>query len=796
MHNGRRCGSFLACAAILACASLPPTRASAGDAWVEIARPARIGHAAVFDAKHHRMVVFGGGPDSDLLHDDVWVLTPGKPHPWERVVPLGEPPSARTGAAAVYDAARDRMLVIGGRDAGGVRNDVWELSLDGRFRWRELHPEGTPPPARANHTATLDPEHDRLFVFGGEYNYFSAWNDLWQLSLSPRLAWTRVAQAGPSPYGREWHSAVYAPDLHGILVFGGLSMCRLGYDWTICDVPDTWFLSTRDTPAWVDLTTRISGDPPCGHFGHVAAYDAARSRMVVFGGDAWNWSSKSSCRPALTEIWSLSLTDSAWSSSSLDGGGLEPLVYATCVVDPEQQQLLVHGGAGMRPFDHGLAHSDTWALNLAGPPAWSRVEPESASVRPSGFYGQSAIYDPGRDRMLLYQGQQVWAYSFHAHEGWTRLTPGGSPPPTRSEHAVVYDSKRDRMIVYGGKESGGRPLEDAWALALGKDPVWSPVAARGQVPARAGAAAIYDPVRDRLIVFGGDSLRRVKGDVWALPLAPGSGWTQLLPDRRWPYYRTHASAIYDSKRDAMVIFGGGLPGGDGWAGMNDTWEIPLSGPPEWRQLTQGGWLPSTPDYRLYQAAIYDPVWDRMIIVGGCIPSMYSAGPWPDTWALDLSTLAWSRLPSGGNPPPMWAAPLAVYDSRRSRVFVVEADQAWALELAGEHARRPDTVAVRGSTLRASGLDDPQSASLALHGVSPNPSAGTCAAGFSLPDAAPAMLELLDLAGRRLWQRDVGALGPGRHTVAVAAGMRLPAGLYLLRLAHGRSTLTSKVVRLK
>lgn len=794
MHNGRRCGSFLACAAILACACLPPTRASAGDAWVEIARPARIGHVAVFDAKHHRMVVFGGGPDSDLLHDDVWVLTPGKPHPWERAVPLGEPPSARTGAAAVYDAARDRMLVIGGRDPGGVRNDVWELSLEGRFRWRELHPEGTPPPARANHTATLDPEHDRVFVFGGQFDYFGSLDDLWQLSLSPRLAWTRVAQAGPSPYRREWHSAVYAPDLHGIIVFGGLSLCSLGYDWTICDVPDTWFLSTRDTPAWADLTGRIRGDPPCGHFGHIAAYDAATSRMVVFGGYAWSWNSASSCRPTLAEIWSLSMTDSAWSSSSLDGAGPDALVYATCVVDPERQQLLLHGG-GRNPIEGGFAHNETWALSLARPPAWSRVEPESASVRPSGFYGQSAIYDPERDRMLLYQDQQLWAYSFHDHGGWTRVATSGNPPPARSQHATVYDSKRNRMIVYGGKGSAGKYLADAWALTLGKDPEWCQIVTRDEGPARAGAAAIYDPIRDRLISFGGDSAYWVKGDVWALPLATGSEWTQLLPHLSWEHSRSHSSAIYDSKRDAMVIFGGGIRV-DGWAGTNDTWEIPLSGPPGWRQLTKQEWSSSTPGYRMYQAAIYDPAGDRMIIVGGCVPSYYSAGPWPDSWALDLSTLAWSRLSSWGNPPPMWAEPLAVYDSRRSRVFVVEGDQTWALELAGEHARRPDSVAVRGSTLRASGLDDPQPASLALHGVSPNPSAGTCAAEFSLPDAAPAMLELLDLAGRRLWQQAVGALGPGRHAVAVAAGMRLPAGLYLLRLAHGRLTLTSKVVRLK
>jgi hypothetical protein len=199
---------------------------------------------------------------------------------------------------------------------------------------------------------------------------------------------------------------------------------------------------------------------------------------------------------------------------------------------------------------------------------------------------------------------------------------------------------------------------------------------------------------------------------------------------------------------------------------------------------------------MYAAAIYDPVGDRMIIVGGCVPSYYSAGPWPDTWALDLTTLAWSRLSPAGAPSPIWATPLAVYDSRRSCVFVVEWDGAWTLELEGEHAPHREREAQAAGNVAVDRLRDPPPASLALRAASPNPSAGRFVADFSLPDAAPATLELLDLAGRRVWRQEVGTLGPGRHVLKVAEGTGLPAGLYLLRLLHGGWTQTLKIVRLK
>lgn len=74
--------------------------------------------------------------------------------------------------------------------------------------------------------------------------------------------------------------------------------------------------------------------------------------------------------------------------------------------------------------------------------------------------------------------------------------------------------------------------------------------------------------------------------------------------------------------------------------------------------------------------------------------------------------------------------------------------------------------------------------LALALASPNPSAdGALAASVTLPAAGSASLELLDVQGRRVLAREVGALGAGTHRIALDAGVRLAPGVYTLRLAQ-------------
>jgi hypothetical protein len=87
---------------------------------------------------------------------------------------------------------------------------------------------------------------------------------------------------------------------------------------------------------------------------------------------------------------------------------------------------------------------------------------------------------------------------------------------------------------------------------------------------------------------------------------------------------------------------------------------------------------------------------------------------------------------------------------------------------------------------------PLASRFALGGVHPNPTARELKVSFSLPDALPATLALVDISGRLVRNSEVGSLGAGPHVVDLAAGDRLPPGIYLVRLMRAGRTLTTRV----
>ena len=87
---------------------------------------------------------------------------------------------------------------------------------------------------------------------------------------------------------------------------------------------------------------------------------------------------------------------------------------------------------------------------------------------------------------------------------------------------------------------------------------------------------------------------------------------------------------------------------------------------------------------------------------------------------------------------------------------------------------------------------PSSFDLALAAPRPNPASGPLWFSVTLPDAAPARLTLVDVAGRRIASREVGPLGTGVHRVTLAEGSVLPPGLYLARLERAGRVLTARV----
>jgi hypothetical protein len=210
------------------------------------------------------------------------------------------------------------------------------------------------------------------------------------------------------------------------------------------------------------------------------------------------------------------------------------------------------------------------------------------------------------------------------------------------------------------------------------------------------------------------------------------------------------------------------------------------------------------------AAVYDPIRDRMIVLGGDVGT--------NQFSRELWTLAFPDAPtptqvsfegadvSADRVRLSWNAPDA--STLRADVERSEVAGRWtvlgAASLEGDRLVFEDRnveagtrygyrLVVRGpgSVLDEQWVTVPPRAVLALAGASPNPAPSDLWVVFSLPDENRTTLELFDLKGRLLEQREVGALGIGAHRVALSASRRLPAGVYLVRLVRADRTLTAK-----
>jgi hypothetical protein len=75
----------------------------------------------------------------------------------------------------------------------------------------------------------------------------------------------------------------------------------------------------------------------------------------------------------------------------------------------------------------------------------------------------------------------------------------------------------------------------------------------------------------------------------------------------------------------------------------------------------------------------------------------------------------------------------------------------------------------------------------------NPVIGPLTVSFSLESAAPAVLAVFDISGRRVLTREVGSSGPGWHSLRLG---NLPTGVYAVRLSQAGRAVSSRVVAIR
>ena len=509
---------------------------------------ARSGHSAIYDPVRHRMVVVAGLGAGGVLND-VWVLSLGGTPAWSPLSSLGTPPSARTRQAAIYDPPRDRLVLVGG-DLGQLQqviDETWALSLGASPAWTLITPSGSGPEPRSRASAIYDPHSDSMILQGGSMaSSFFTFYDAWQLNLSTGQ-WDWLGTNHPL---RHAAGVVYDPVRSRMILVGG------SHHSTVF-LSSTLVLPLAPMSTW----TLLIGGGPGAVASHSAVFDPVRERLVTFGGHAMGAIDPS----PRNDTWAYHPGEGTWEFVSLDGPSAR--LGHTAVFDAARDRMLVFGGDEI--YGPAPVHNDTWVLDftdLFPSPAWSQLLPAGPPPPPRSDH--TAVMDPVGDRMVIFGGGEgsltgppvyhndVWALGLSPSPAWTQIVPTGTPPAPRFGHTAVYDPAGQRIVVFGGQAEAGR-RNDVWILTLAGPPAWSEQTPAGTPPSgRVGHVAVYDPVGHRMLVFGGFTALGTVDEVWALSLGGSPAWTQLLPYGPSPGRPGDHAAAWDPVHQRMLTCGG------------------------------------------------------------------------------------------------------------------------------------------------------------------------------------------------------------------------------------------------
>jgi len=221
--------------------------------------------------------------------------------------------------------------------------------------------------------------------------------------------------------------------------------------------------------------------------------------------------------------WAYDSAMNSWADKP-SGAGPTALLGAAMAYDSQSDRMIVFGGLDLATFSE---NNETWAYDVdAGP--WERMEP-AKSPTPRNY--SAMAYDAGSDRVILFGGApasgvlgDTWAYNYD-NDAWTELTPAASPPP-RTYSGTVYDPQRDRMVLFGGSaDQETASLGDVWEYDLESNR-WTDVSPPGGPGARAWHAMACDGESGLIVVFGGGESRSgYTAETWLLD-ATARSWRQ------------------------------------------------------------------------------------------------------------------------------------------------------------------------------------------------------------------------------------------------------------------------------
>ena len=645
-----------------------------GTNWQQLGASPFAGRCAatmVYDSKRQKCILFGGQAQSSFTND-VWQWDGTA---WTQLAPSvsgAAGPAPRFYQSMVYDSREDRVVVFGGANGSITFRDTWAWS-PATAAWTQL--SNTGPSARSQAAMIYEPRIDRVVLYDGESPSVQPISDTWILAGN---TWTLASDAPPP--ARRRHVIAYRPGTGKSLMFGGQQTGGV--------IAESWQLDTSsnavvDSVIATEITT--TGGPAGVRDHAVAALPSGG--VMLFGG-----ATSTGLQPVTFTLSGTTFTPEYPKFSP---------VYRTehsLMYDPVRQENLLFGGKN--PVGTPLSATWIWANGN-----W---ELKSVAVAPSARSGHRMSFDRQAGVGLLFGGENAqgtalndfWSWNGTA---WTQLTPT-TLPPVRSRHGMAFDALRNRTIVYGGK-SGTTLRSDVWEW---DGTNWAEASSSARPSERHAPVMSYDTTRGRMVLFGGRDNANFLADTWEIerndgPINPGLAWTQTNPVIA-PPARNSAASAFDPVRNRVVMFGGF----EGTTQFGDTWTYdvttqtwlkrqPVTQPSgksapsmcfqnarnktllfggfnavtgqqqetwewdglTWAQLT----TTTTPPARMFAPIAYDTARSRAVMFGG-LSTTSNLG---DTWEFDGTNWI-NRTPAGVSPSARLGAMLT-YDPIRNQTVL-------------------------------------------------------------------------------------------------------------------------------
>lgn len=735
----------LAVLALLLCSLAFAPSASAGPVGLRHPLAPPITGHAVWDSGRHQCWVF------EATSEGVWSYEPAAitRWKWHGIGSFGAGLGHYTAGRQVFlDHVRDRLVAP---ESGQLAR----LDIRPNMTWEFEPVIGAPLDFG---TTIYDESGDRLITLGAN-------GALSQLTLSDPPTWSALAVVNPSLDIAGDQAMVLDPEHHMLVITGGTrweSACN-------AYVPSysTWKLPLA-TLTWSALPAL----PIPGAYDMQMLWDGARHRVLAVGGRYGFF-----CE-----------SDGQWyEGSSSEVHGLDPVAASPAwnlvtfrpdfrttgavVLDPDSDRLLSFGGFSP---SRGIIAAETWnevlAMPFGGPSAL--VWQLQTAGSPHSAQGSDFVFDPRRGHVMVHGGlRALSAYGDYATSGeiaafddpdtlWRAF---GVAHDARGA-AVAVDALHDRLVFFGGASQSASPgsppvwLNSTTVVSLATAAVSTPVTGP-KPPARTHASLVWDIQRQKFLLLGGESAAgAVFHDAWVLDPTTWT-WSALATtgtpptgDVRCAVYDpvAHVTLVNDSGGDVFVL----APGASA-----DTWTA----------LAHDGDVP------ILQSVTLDTARHRLLGLDGSL-GVFEA-------ALGGPALTWNPL---HEPQATSVEAVAMYDAIDDRMLIGLRAMPQGPGEAGLWA-----VDFGAGALSVGGRGPAAPSGLRL--VGPQPSVRGPEVECAILPGTGARLELFDVTGRRVWSRDLRALGAGTHRVRAGEGIALAPGMYAVRLVRGEQSSTVRAI---